>query len=103
MKGRTSFVASFVVDANVGAEAARKAARIAVEEVILMRGLYGPGARGLPQRRVARAFSVSARSASGPTGAPVAWVIQRSGARLPSFAIRSNSGPIAPAFSICRS
>lgn len=49
------------------------------------------------------AFSVAASRASGPTGAPVACFIQRSGAMFPIFAIRSNSGPMWPAFSICRS
>src|ERR1700753_472465 len=34
---------------------------------------------------------VALRSASGPTGAPVAVFIQMSGATLPVFAIRSNS------------
>ena len=40
------------------------------------------------------AFSVAASRASGPTGAPVACFIQRSGAMFPIFAIRSNSGPM---------
>ena len=54
------------------------------------------------QRIAARAFSVSASSASGPTGDPQAFFIQMSGATLPTFVIRSNSGPTAPVFSICR-
>ena len=41
----------------------------------------------------ARASVVAARSASGPTGAPIAPLIQRSGVSLPCRAIRSNSGP----------
>ena len=47
------------------------------------------------------AFSVAVSSAFAPTGAPVACSIQMSGAMLPRRAIRSNSGPIDPAFSIC--
>ena len=37
------------------------------------------------------ASAVAASSASGPTGAPVAFFIQRSGATLPVFAIRSTT------------
>ena len=48
-----------------------------------------------------RACSVASSSASAPTGRPVAPRIQRSGAMLPCLAMRSNSGPIFPAFSIC--
>src|SRR5512140_1356309 len=58
---------------------------------------------GFPAPTTFSAFSVADRSASGPTGTPVAFFIQRSGATLPIFAIRSNSEPILPAFFICSS
>jgi hypothetical protein len=49
------------------------------------------------------AVCAASSNASGPTGRPVACTIQRSGVTSPIFAMRSNSGPIDPAFFICSS
>ncbi|MDX6693700.1 MAG: hypothetical protein QOF02_1303 [Blastocatellia bacterium] len=51
----------------------------------------------------ARACAVAVRRASGPTGVPVAFFIQRSGMTAPVVAMRSNSAPMFPALSICSS
>jgi len=52
---------------------------------------------------VARAAWVASSKAPGPTGLPVACTIHRSGVTRPMVAMRSNSGPIAPALRICSS
>ena len=74
-------------------------------EVVLLAGarrhLPAAVARATEQALGDRAVAVN--NASGPTGAPVAFFIQRSGMTLPSFAMRSNSVPRLPALSICSS
>ena len=46
---------------------------------------------------------VASSSASGPTGFPLACSIHRSGVTRPMVAMRWNSDPTFPAFSICSS
>jgi hypothetical protein len=54
-------------------------------------------------RVCASARCVASSRASGPTGLPEAFSIQRSGVTSPILAIRSNSEPILPVFRICSS